>query len=289
MSTETKTSNTEKLNFDISIEATPAKVWQVLWDDTTYRQWTSVFAEGSYAIASPDWSTGSRVHFLTPKGEGMYSEVAENKPKEVMTFKHLGELKDFKEQPASAWSGATETYRLEEKDGTVKLTASMDATDEFKDYFTQTFPKAFNIVKELSEKPIEITIEATVNVPVEEAWELWTNPKDICKWNFAIDEWHCPSAENDLRVGGKFVYRMAAKDGSFGFDFSGIYTDVKANEVIAYTMEDGRKARVTFTGTGDAVKVVTVFEAEAENSIDLQRTGWQAILDNFKKYAEGNL
>jgi len=286
MSTETKTGNTEKLNFEITIQATPAKVWQVLWNDSTYRKWASAFYEGSYAVS--DWKEGSKVQFVGPNGDGMYSIITVCKPKEQMIFKHLGELKGFKEQPESAWSGSLESYSLKEENGAVKLQVSLDSTPEFKDYFTETFPKAMNIVKELSEKPIEITIEAVVNAPVEKVWKLWTTPEDIIKWNTASDDWHTTRSENDLRAGGKFSSRMEAKDGSFGFDFEGVHDEVKPNETIASTMGDGRRMRVTFTPQGNATKVVETFDAESENSLELQQGGWQAILNSFKKYAEAN-
>jgi uncharacterized protein YndB with AHSA1/START domain len=134
----------------------------------------------------------------------------------------------------------------------------------------------------------KITIEATVLAPVTKVWNWWSEPKHIVKWNNASDDWHTTRAENDLRVGGKFLSRMEAKDGSFGFDFWGIYEEVKNNEAIAYTMGDGRKARVVFSATDTETKVVTTFEAETENPIELQRGGWQAILNNFKKYVESN-
>jgi uncharacterized protein YndB with AHSA1/START domain len=133
-----------------------------------------------------------------------------------------------------------------------------------------------------------ITIEATVNAPVEKVWKLWTSPEHIVKWNTASEDWHTTKAENDLRAGGKFLSRMEAKDGSFGFDFGGVYDEVKTNEVIAYTMGDGRKAKVTFSIQGNGTKVVTIFEAEDQNPIEMQKGGWQAILNNFKKYAEAN-
>lgn len=133
-----------------------------------------------------------------------------------------------------------------------------------------------------------ITVENTVNAPVEKIWKLWTEPEHITQWNNASDDWHTPSAKNDLRVRGQFVYRMEARDGSMGFDFNGVYDEVKTNELIAYTMGDGRKAKIIFTSQGNATKVVETFEAETENSIELQRGGWQNILDNFKKYAETN-
>jgi uncharacterized protein YndB with AHSA1/START domain len=135
---------------------------------------------------------------------------------------------------------------------------------------------------------INITVEATINAPVERVWSFWTLPEHITQWNNASDDWHTPSATNDLQVGGKFTCRMEAKDGSFGFDFWGIYDEVKTNELIAYTMGDGRKAKIIFTNVGNATKVVETFEAETENSVELQRGGWQAILNNFKKYTETN-
>ena len=133
-----------------------------------------------------------------------------------------------------------------------------------------------------------ITVEATVNAPVEKVWEFWTKPEHIVKWNNASDDWHTPRAENDLRVGGSFLTRMEAKDGSFGFDFGGVYDDVQENRYIEYTIGDGRKVKVDFTSEGNATKVVETFETENTHSIEMQRGGWQAILDSFKKYTEAN-
>jgi uncharacterized protein YndB with AHSA1/START domain len=113
-------------------------------------------------------------------------------------------------------------------------------------------------------------------------------PEHITKWSNASDDWHTPYAENDLRVDGKFLSRMEAKDGSFGFDFGGVYNDVKNQELIAYTLGDGRKVNIHFTNKDGGTKVVETFEAEDENSLELQKTGWQAILNNFKNYVESN-
>ena len=131
-----------------------------------------------------------------------------------------------------------------------------------------------------------ITVEASINAPLEKVWNCWTSPQHITQWCNASPDWHAPHAENDLKVGGKFVTRMEAKDGSFGFDFCGIYTDVKTNQLIAYTLEDARKVHITFSPNGNTTKVVETFEPETENTLELQRGGWQAILDNFKKYTE---
>ena len=136
-----------------------------------------------------------------------------------------------------------------------------------------------------SMKPL-ITVESTVNASVKKVWEFWTTPKHIEQWNNASDDWHTPYAENDLRIGGKFLSRMAAKDGSFSFDFEGIYDNLKQNEAINYTMADGRKAKISFVEEENATKITENFEAEDTNTTEIQQGGWQAILDNFKKYVE---
>jgi uncharacterized protein YndB with AHSA1/START domain len=132
----------------------------------------------------------------------------------------------------------------------------------------------------------KITIANTIQAPVEKVWKYWTVPEHITKWNNASDDWHSPFAENDLRVGGKFLSRMEAKDGSFGFDFGGVYDRVQTHELIEYTLGDGRNVVIHFTDLGNETKVVETFEAESTNSIEMQRAGWQNILDNFKKYVE---
>ena len=132
----------------------------------------------------------------------------------------------------------------------------------------------------------KVNIQATVSADVKTAWDSYTNPEHIVNWNFASDDWHCPSASNDLRVGGKFVSRMEAKDGSFGFDFEGLYTEVVEFSKISYSMSDGRTVTVNFKGDSVSTNIDVVFDAEGENSIDMQREGWQAILNNYKKYTE---
>ena len=138
------------------------------------------------------------------------------------------------------------------------------------------------------ENKTNITVEATINAPVEIVWHYWTDPEHITQWNNASPDWHTPTAENDLTVGGKFTSRMEAKDGSMGFDFGGTYTAVTPDSHLAYTLDDDRKVTIDFTSEEDNTKIVETFEAESQNSIELQQGGWQAILNNFKKYAEEN-
>ena len=131
-----------------------------------------------------------------------------------------------------------------------------------------------------------VTIETTVALPAEKAWEYWTGPRHITQWNHASDDWHSPHAENDLRKGGRYTCRMEAKDGSFGFDFGVTYDKVGPFSFISSTMDDGRRWEVSFIPEGNSTKVVEEFEAEETNPVEMQQAGWQAILDNFKKYAE---
>jgi len=134
----------------------------------------------------------------------------------------------------------------------------------------------------------QIQISNTINAPVKKVWEYWTTPEHITKWNQASEDWHCPRAENDLRVGGTYMARMEAKDGSFGFDFRAIYDEIIDQKKITYTMEDGRKATTLFEDMEGRTKVATAFDPESQNSVEMQKQGWQAILDSFKRYAESN-
>lgn len=132
------------------------------------------------------------------------------------------------------------------------------------------------------------TVQTTIHASLAKAWEFWTTPEHIMQWNNASDDWHTTNAQNDLRKGGNFSSRMEAKDGSFGFDFGGTYDEVIVHELIAYTLGDGRKVKVTFESHGDETNIVEIVEAENENPIEMQQVGWQAILDNFKRYTESH-
>jgi uncharacterized protein YndB with AHSA1/START domain len=132
----------------------------------------------------------------------------------------------------------------------------------------------------------KITVNTTVNVPVEKAWELWTDPRHILHWNSASVDWHTPYAENDFRVGGKFIYRMESIDRKDGFDFSGEFTEIELYHHIDYLIGDGRRVRVSFEPKGTGTRITETFDAESQNPADRQQEGWQAILDNFKTYAE---
>ena len=133
---------------------------------------------------------------------------------------------------------------------------------------------------------MKITIETLVHAPLLRVWEAWSNPADIKQWNSAQDDWHTTHSTVDLREGGTFLSRMEAKDGSAGFDFEGTYTRVVPHKTIEYRMSDGREVEVQFVETGDGVVVTSTFDAETENPAEVQRQGWQAILDNFGRHVE---
>lgn len=132
----------------------------------------------------------------------------------------------------------------------------------------------------------DITIDVTIYAPMDRIWQCWTEPDHIIHWNYAIAAWHCPKAAADLRPGGKFNFRMEAKDGSMGFDFAGVYDTIEHHKRVDYTIADGRKVQNIFATDGSSTKMTTIFEAETINDVEMQRNGWQSILNNFKAYVE---
>lgn len=134
----------------------------------------------------------------------------------------------------------------------------------------------------------KITVGTTVNAPIEKVWDIWTNPKYIINWSTPSEDWHTTFAENDLKVGGQFKSTMAAKDGSMSFDFEGVYTSVEHHEKIEYRIADGREVTILFDDLGDRVKITESFDPENVNPLEMQKGGWQAIMDSFKNYTENN-
>lgn len=131
-----------------------------------------------------------------------------------------------------------------------------------------------------------LTVQVTVNVPVAKAWTYFNEPQHIMNWAFASPDWHAPASTNDLRTGGSFSTTMAAKDGSYSFDFAGIYDAVEEYKLIEYTMGDGRRVKVVFEDKGNETHITETFDAEDTNALEMQQAGWQAILNNYKQYTE---
>jgi len=286
----------KKLHFSITIHAPKGKVWHAMLEDKTYRQWTEAFGSGSHFIGS--WEEGTDIKFLAPNNEGgvmgMVSRIKTNRPYQYISIEHLGMIQNGQEDTSSeavkGWIGALENYTFQENNGSTELTIDTDTIDEYQKMFEDIWPKALQKLKEIAETPsFKVTVETLVNAPLEKVWACWTKPEHITKWCFASDDWEAPSATNDLRTGGRFTTRMSAKDGSSGFNFGGTYTDVKDLQLIEYNIDgDGRHVKIQFEKLPDGVKVTETFEIENVNSAELQRSGWQSILDNFKKYTESN-
>lgn len=275
-------------NFSVEISASAPNVWFALWDDYCYRKWSSVFCEGSYA-KTDNWNDGTVVHFLTPSGVGMYSKITESIVNTKMAFTHLGHLKDFVEQPldeeSMSWNGAKEIYTLTEINGITILSIEIDIVDKYTEYFNNILPVALKQIKEIAED-LYITIGIDLNSSINNVWQKWSNPDDITKWCFASDTWHSPSASNDLRIGGRLNCRMESKDGEFGFDFGGTYTNIIPNELIEFVMDDGRDVSVRFESKANQTHIIESFRPESENALELQKFGWQEILNNFKRYVD---
>ena len=285
----------KRKQYKAQIDAPRERVWETLWGERSYMEWTSAFTEGSRV--ETDWEEGGKVLFLNAENEGMLARIEEKKPPEKMVFKHLGMVdkygnEDLESEKVKAWSGAEEIYILKEKGQKTELVVKMDLDEGHEDFFDKVWPKAFEKLKSLAEsqehESRKISVKTVVNAPVGKVWQYWTEPTHITQWNAASTDWHSPAAENDLREKGKFSYRMESKDGSQGFDFEGVYDKVEPHRHISYTMDDGRKADIYFQEDGTTTVVEEIFDAEMSHPVEMQQTGWQAILDNFKAHVENN-
>lgn len=290
-----------KQHFSITINAPVYRVRHLMISDAWYRQRTAAFnPAGSWFEG--DWSQWSQMKFLGPHPEHpeqiwwMLAEIAENRPLEYISIKHLGEIQDGAIRTEWEWVGAHENYTFTHSEGITTVQVDIDMTENMVDYMAEARPKALQALKAMAEKPApKLAVSVVVNASPETVWNAWTTPADIMQWNHAWDDWHCPASTNDVRVDGLFSATMAAKDGSFSFDFAWKYTAVEPMTYLAYTMGEmkeyfldaGRNVEVTFEDIGNTqTKVTETFDAEEIHSLDMQTAWWQAILDNFKKHVE---
>lgn len=179
-------------------------------------------------------------------------------------------------------------FFLTENNGVTTLKVVNETVEAFESFFQSTMPNAMAKVKEIAERPTQtITVRAHINAPLQKVWDCFNLPEHIVNWNFASEDWHCPKSENELEVGKHFTATMASKNGEYSFDFGGTYTEVIPFKKINYSIDgDGRKVSVLFQEFDAKTLVTEIFEPESENSIELQRGGWQSILTNFKNYTE---
>jgi uncharacterized protein YndB with AHSA1/START domain len=286
----------QKKTWGIDIAATPEAVWKTVIGKDTYPQWVEVFSKGS--CAEGDWQEGSKMKFIAPQGDGMggmLSVIAKHVPNEYLSIQHIGfvmnGIEDTTSDTVKEWTPSFENYRITPIENGVRFTVDMDVHDMVADYFDNVYPIALQKIKELSEdgELSSLTVSESIAAPLTRVWECWTKPEHVTKWCAASPDWHAPHAENDVREGGRFLTRMEARDGSAGFDFTGVYTKVVPEQFIAYTMDDGRKAYISFTQYEEGkVTVIETFEKEHENPAAVQLEGWQSILTSFKQYVEAS-
>ena len=281
----------QKIQTSIRIHAPAKRVWDALLGEETYPLWTDVFAPGSRAEG--DWSEGSKMLFLMDylgTSSGMVSVVEVARPYEQLRLKHIGYVQDGVEDTTSAqvrsWAPAYETYTLREDGAQTEFELDMDVEETHADYMRDTWHIALRRLKEIAETGTvrSITVGTMLQVPRENVWEFWTNPEHVKQWNAASDDWHTPQATADVRTGGKFVYTMAAREGSESFDCAGTYTSVKPYETIESQLADKRRVHVQFHSSDKMVHVRQTFDLEPTHSLKQQRVGWQAIMDRFRHY-----
>lgn len=288
----------KKIDLNIDIQATPEAVWAAVISDKKYRVWTESFDKGSYFEGG--WQKGNRIKFLSQNEHGaksgMISEIVASDHLKYISIHHLGlimdDVEDYTSESAKKWTSAFENYYLKPKTDTItNFHVLADIDEDYFDYFNEAWISALNALKKLCEENLEpfkaITVEVLVDASAQQAWIYWTMPEYITKWAFASEDWHCPKATNNLRVGGHYATTMASKDGQMAFDFGGTYTVVEPTKRLVNQLDDGRMVWVTFEAiTPQQTLIVETFEAEDENTLELQRAGWQAILNNFKLAVE---
>lgn len=295
----TKESRFKVLKQAIDIEAPQRIVWESVVDPLKYERWTAVFAPGSRFEGG--WNKGDAIRFFGPEAEGgqdgMFSEIAESIYPSYISIRHLGMIRggveDRTSEEASAWVSATENYTMTDMGGGItRFAVDMELEPEHIEMFNGLWADSLAVLKEISEEaakqPVRITIRTAVRRSAQIVWKALTEPEHVKGWNHASPDWHCPAAVNDLTVGGRFSYTMAARSGEHSFEFSGTYTHVPPHESLRYVMDDGRTVTVAIRQAPGGVLVEETFEAEGVNSLVLQRNGWQSILNELAVYTEAH-
>jgi uncharacterized protein YndB with AHSA1/START domain len=283
-------------NFTIFIKAPVKKVWDSLLEKESYKYWTSEFEPTS--SYEGEMKLGNIIKFKSEEGVGVIGKVVKfDKYKMIgFGFNLENDYKDNINSYQALIKEGVEEYYFEEKDGGTQLSIIVDNIEEWAKSMEKSWQKALLKLKELSESQIELKyitplkVNTQVNCDISKVWKYFTIPAHIEKWSYASEDWACKDSKVDLKIGGKFSSYLYALDGSFGFEFSGFYTEIEINSIIKYTLDDNRKVIVKFevVKEGNITNVNQFFEPEYENSLELQKSGWQAFLDNFKKYCEEN-
>jgi uncharacterized protein YndB with AHSA1/START domain len=274
-----------QLKTSLSIAAPIEKVWAALITPKIVKE----YFFGTQLVT--DWQVGNPIIFRGEWEGTAYEDkgtVLAFEPHKLLKYNYLSSWSEKADLPENY---DNITYAVHEADGQTVVTITQDGfeSEEKRNHSEQNWQAIFGGMKAILEKKPSLTVSAIVNVAVAKAWDYWTKPQHIMQWNNASEDWHTPHAENDLQVGGKFLSRMAAKDGSFSFDFNGVYSQIQTHQLIEYSTEDARKVSISFEVLGEnTCQITETFEAENQNPLEMQQMGWQAILNNFKKYTEFN-
>lgn len=281
-----------QLHFSIRIQAPRQRVWYTLISADGYKAWTKAFnPHGSWFEG--DWSQGSTITFLWPYPQnpdriwGMRATVAENTQFEKIVLSYIWEVSNSELNTDSDRVGITESYTLEQVWTETVLSVQVGMLEAYADFMETSRNQALQDLKQLCEVAFpKITVQQRVTGDIGTIRDLWTLPQHITQWNQASPDRHCPKATNDLQVSWRFCSTMAARDGSFSFDFGGTYTEVLPQQKISYIMDDGRTATVLFEELDGAVLLTETFDAESTHSLELQEQWWGAIMASFAAYAQ---
>ena len=286
-----KESLMKRIRLERTFQATQELLWELIVDPVHYRYWTEAFSVGSDFIG--DWSKDSLMHFVSEEQgllNGMIAKIEERNYPESISIHHIGLLidgvSDYDSPYAKEWTPSYENYRLIKLDATQCLfQLEQDLPEEHASSMLQAWELAFDKIATylVSSDTIGKVItlrEMSIHTP-SYLWHKLTTPDRIMTWNFASPDWHCPNATIDLQIGGEFHYEMAAKDGSVSFDFWGTFVEIIPNKKLSFVLGDGRAVTIEFSESIHGTLLKEYFEPEQENNLDLQRSGWLAILRNL--------
>ena len=263
------------------------QVWDAMWGPNNHPIWTAAFAPASYVVTT--FEIGSPFNWLDANGNGFYGQIKNIVPLQMVHLEYNGEIKAYQKQnnTAATWANINEIYSLETNNESTQVKIKITIGESYFDYIHNAVPKALAILKLKVERNL-ISVVTTINATIENIWHAFNTPSCIMQWNHASPDWHTPQAINNLQVGENFNYTMAAKNGSFAFNFEGTYTEIVTHKLINYTLADNRLVKILFIKMQTGVKIIQCFEPEKVNSPQMQQTGWQAILNNFKLFVEAN-
>lgn len=284
----------KKIQLNKTFKATPEQLWELIVDADHYRFWTAAFSKGSDFVG--DWTPGSKMRFIAddPPGSecGMLSEIAESNWPEFLSIHHIGLLNDgtpdYDSSMAKEWTPAYENYQLIKKSEDL---CTFELEQDVPESYAESLIDSWNLAFEAMELRLAtsdavgkvITLrEHSIHTPLE-LWDRLVSPEKVRTWNYASDDWYCPKAKNELKIGGEFHYDMSAKDGSFSFDFWGTYTEIETGKKLSFDLGDGRKVQIDLIEKANGTLIEERFEAEEQNNLHLQRTGWQEILKNLAR------